>query len=171
MSRPFACPSPVGWTSASFGNAAACGEKRTSYCEEGWSCRTPLLPSPPFRRVWRSVPAVPFSEQPVVSWKSAAFRFRPDCAVPPPRGLLLEKAKRFTARWGRNGGFGGKGSDRMATAGRARQAAKEPYGHRQRSEGFPFPPNKQQLVSTGPRRRGLPLPAKTSRPSWRYALP
>ena len=57
------------------------------------------------------------------------------------------------------GGLGGRGTPPAPAATERRPegpcplATQEPYGHRQQSEGFPFPPNRQLIVLTGPGRK------------------
>ena len=65
------------------------------------------------------------------------------------------------ARWGRDGGFGGReirsraGSDPTGGPGRAREATREPYGHRSRARGS-LPPEKMPPPSSGRRSRRWP---------------
>ena len=60
------------------------------------------------------------------------------------RAMAISPVK---ARWGGDGGLGGKGTPSRAGGGVPlppkqvmRSVNREPYRHRQQSEGFPFPP-------------------------------
>ena len=71
-------------------------------------------------------------------------------------------SSRIKARWGRDGGLGGKGKTSRASSDRRRPqavpvATQEATGIDSRDEGFPFPPTIYEWKGKGGEREALPL--------------